>query len=112
MSRRVGANGQALESAIQAQLAAYLRLTGWTVWEMQLGSAGGGSVYCTPGITDLYVCRPGRTVWLEVKRPGTGRVSPAQQQRHAELRAAGQEVYVVRSIEDVQAALGTKAVRA
>lgn len=107
MSRRLGADGRPLESAIQAQLVSYLRLAGWTVWEMQLGSQGGGSVYCTPGIPDLYICRPGRALWLEVKRPVTGKLSKAQVERHAELRAAGQQVHVVRSLEDVQAVLRT-----
>ena len=89
------------EAAIQAQIVRFLRLTGWTVWEMQLGSAGKGSVYCTRGIPDLYVFRAGQPgVWLEVKRPKLGRLSPHQRERHAEATHAGVPVHVITSVEE------------
>lgn len=95
-----------LERHIQAQLVQYLTLRGWFCWQMQLGSQHGGSVWCTQGIPDLYVFRPGgRALWLEVKRPKVGRISPSQTTRHEELRLSGLPVFVVTSIEDVQAAL-------
>lgn len=93
------------ERQIQAQVVEYARLTGWTVWEMQLGSERGGSVYCTPGIPDLYLTRPGQALWLELKRGAEGRISPHQHARHAELRAAGQPVHVARSTEEAASIL-------
>lgn len=88
------------EAAIQAQIKDLLTLLGFTVWEMQKGSTRGGSVWCTKGVPDLYVFGKGKAMWLEVKRPKTGRMSPAQIERHAELSTAGIAVHVVRSPEE------------
>lgn len=91
-----------LERELQAGIVRALRRLGYTVWEMQLGSQGNGAVYCTKGVPDLYVFKPGRgAVWLELKRPKTGRVSPAQHERHAELRNAQIPIHVVRSLDEV-----------
>lgn len=95
-----------LERETHAAIVKVLRGLGWTVWEMQLGSQGNGAVYCTKGIPDLYVFRPGASpVWLEVKREHLGRVSKAQAERHGELRLAGIPVRVVTSVSEALAAL-------
>lgn len=102
---RIGTDGKPLESAIQAHIVHFLTLKGWTVWQMQLGSQGNGAVYCTPGIPDLYAFNGKHAIWLEVKRPKTGKLSQSQQQRHEELHSAGLSVHVVRSVEDVMEVL-------
>lgn len=94
-----------LEKHIQSQLVQYLQLTGWAVWQMQLGSAGKGAVFCTPGIPDLYVFKPGRALWIECKRPRLGRLSPSQILRHQELTLCGLPVHVITSLDELQAVL-------
>lgn len=57
------------------------------------------------GWPDLLICyEPCRSLWLEVKTR-TGQLRPAQRSMHIRLRAMGHKVVVVRSIEDVIAAL-------
>lgn len=104
-------NGRAVqyEWAVQAQIVAALRVKGWTVWELFKGTARGGQAWCTKGLPDLYVFRPGFACWLEVK-DDLGSLAPAQRDRHAELNAAGLPVYVVRSIDEAFAALGVQRV--
>lgn len=58
-----------------------------------------------PGFPDIMVVTgPGPGMYFEVKAPG-GRLTPAQQDVHDHLRALGQLVAVVRSIDEVQAQL-------
>jgi hypothetical protein len=52
-------------------------------------------------LPDIVVVRHGRTIWLEVKRPG-GRLTELQAATHGKIRAAGGEVHVVTSLADVQ----------
>lgn len=49
---------------------------------------------------DLRVMHPRRCFWVEAKSP-TGRLSGGQEREIARLRALGEDVVVVRSIEDV-----------
>ncbi|WP_161883938.1 VRR-NUC domain-containing protein [Deinococcus alpinitundrae] len=93
-------DGGLLESTIQAQIVQALKLTGWTVMEALKGSARGGVVYSTPGIPDLIAVKSGRVVFLEVKRPKTGKLSLSQRTLHAELTSAGAALYVVTSAEE------------
>ena len=95
-----------LEKYVQAQLVQYLRLTGYVVWEMYKGSDRGGSAWMTPGVPDLYVFGHGKAFWCEVKRPKLGRLSPAQVQRHDELRQNGIPAHIITNLEELQAALG------
>ena len=95
-----------LERHIQAQMVQYLKLTGWCVWELFKGTERGGHVRMTPGMPDLYAFRPGRALWLELKRPKLGRLSPSQVERHIELRLCDIPVHVVTSLEELRAALG------
>lgn len=58
------------------------------------------------GFPDLGVLLPGgRTVFIEMKAPKSGRLSDAQRMRHAELRALGFGVGVATSIDTAEAAL-------
>lgn len=54
------------------------------------------------GFPDRFYAKGGRVVLMEWKRPG-GVLSPQQELRIAELRAAGVEVYVVDNLEDAAA---------
>ncbi len=99
-----------LERDLQRQVVEYAERTGWTAWQMLLGTQRGGSVWCTKGIPDLYVFRPGCAVWIELKRGKAGRVSPEQQQRHAELTAAGHDIHVARTFDEARTILDARRV--
>lgn len=58
-----------------------------------------------PGMVDLGVINDGRLIGLEVKPPKGGTVSDAQAWCHRQLRAAGAWVFIVRSLDDVIAAM-------
>lgn len=53
----------------------------------------------TRGTPDLLIVAEGRAFFLELKAP-RGRVSPAQHECHAQLRAAGAEVAVAFNIDE------------
>ena len=58
------------------------------------------------GWPDRIVLLPhGITVWVETKRPTSGRVAPAQRLVHEELRRLGQRVEIVWSKDDVDGLL-------
>lgn len=58
------------------------------------------------GFPDLVAVLPGgRTVFIEMKAPKRGRLSPAQLECHAALRSLGHIVGVARSIDEAQAIL-------
>lgn len=58
-----------------------------------------------PGFPDIMmITGAGPAIFFEVKAPG-GRLTQAQQDVHDQLRALGQLVAVVRSIDEVQAQL-------
>lgn len=57
-----------------------------------------------PGVPDLLVLDAGHLLGLELKA-GKGRLSPAQSSCHAALKAAGAEIAVCRSLDEVVAAL-------
>ena len=48
------------------------------------------------GAPDRLVMLPGRTLWIEVKRPG-GKTQPHQDREHARMTRMGQKVIVVDS---------------
>lgn len=89
--------GGKLECDVQAEIVALLELHGWAVYQNTVRGVRPKGV--TPGIPDLFAVRE-RLVWIECKRPA-GKVSAAQAQCHARLRAAGQRVIVAYDIEDV-----------
>lgn len=53
------------------------------------------------GLPDLVIVHRGRAYWMEVKTDA-GSLSDAQRALHVEIRRAGAEVAVVRSIEDAE----------
>lgn len=57
------------------------------------------------GFPDRVYIKAGRHVWIEWKDEGKD-ASEQQQLRHAEMRAAGAEVYVVDSVETFYGILG------
>jgi len=59
------------------------------------------------GWPDLVAIRGGRTVWIEVKRPG-GVLSAIQMHRHNEMRKQGAEVYTVQGVAEVRALDGLR----
>lgn len=52
------------------------------------------------GAPDRLILLPGRSIWVELKGQG-GRLAPHQAREIARLEAAGCEVWVVWSVEDV-----------
>jgi hypothetical protein len=59
--------------------------------------------YTPRGLPDIVVVRAGRFVALEVKKTGAYQ-SKEQKEFERQIKEAGGEYYVVRSIEDVQKA--------
>lgn len=53
------------------------------------------------GYFDRVVVVGSRVVFVELKRPKGGRLSPHQQQRHDQYRAAGATVAILRSVDEV-----------
>lgn len=53
------------------------------------------------GVTDFTAIKDGRTLWLEIKTP-TGKQHESQVTFERDIKAAGSEYYVVRSVEDVE----------
>lgn len=62
------------------------------------------------GIPDLICATPRGVIFFEVKSDD-GRLSPAQKERHEELRGLGFTVAVVRSVDDVRLTLRAVGVR-
>lgn len=89
------------EAEIQQGIVKYLRATGWVVLEIKGNARRGGTVFQTKGIPDLYAVRKGRSLWLEVKRPGQ-RPRPEQEALHERLRQEGCEVHVIDGVEALE----------
>lgn len=53
------------------------------------------------GAPDRLVMLPGNTVWAELKAPGE-KARPSQLREHERMRAMGQRVVVIDSIEGVE----------
>ena len=86
------------ESSITARIVRHLKQRG--CWYAKIH--GGG--YARAGLPDLVVIDRGRTFWFEVKRPG-GKPTQLQALEHERMRAAGAQVYVVTSWEEVEGVL-------
>lgn len=74
-----------LEQQIQSKIIKNLEKEGWYVVKLITTTKA--------GIPDLLCLKNGRTVFIEVKRPG-GKVSKLQEFRHEELRKQGFEVII------------------
>lgn len=65
-----------------------------------------GAAYQTSGLPDIIaIDRKGRFVGLEVKRPIVGKVTALQEKTLQSINLGGGYAVVVRSVEDVQAAM-------
>jgi Holliday junction resolvase len=78
-----------LESKIQRGIINLLEADGWYVIKLMQTNKN--------GIPDLICHRAGRTIYIEVKRPGE-KPRPLQLVRHAQLAAAGIQTYVMTKI--------------
>lgn len=77
-------------------------------------AAGGVAVkmMAVRGLPDRLVLLPGgRTVFVELKRPKGGRLSPHQKFWIARLQALGVEVAVARNGDDIDALFGLEAAK-
>jgi hypothetical protein len=75
-----------------------LERCGWTV--IDLSAVG-------RGVSDLYIAKAGRALWLEIKDgekvPSARKLTEAQEKFHAKMAAAGVPVVVVSSVEEAVA---------
>jgi hypothetical protein len=53
------------------------------------------------GAPDRVIMFEGKTIWVELKRPGTKRANPHQIREHERMRRAGQTVVLIDSFEGV-----------
>jgi hypothetical protein len=88
----------ARESTIVANIIRYLRALP-DAWARKVH----GGPYGTVGEPDIDACVAGRTVKIEVKRPGTERTLTAMQARALEQwKRAGAVAFVATSVEQVE----------
>lgn len=82
------------ESVIERALVDYAKARGGVCWKVR--------VIGQRGFVDRLIVLPyGRVIFVELKRPRGGRLSPHQKQWHAEMRALDVEVAVVRNLADI-----------
>lgn len=110
LGQQAEAEHQTLEAEIQTAILAYLRGRGWIAWHADSGSktdpanrrakAGRPPI----GWPDVQAYGPnGQVFLLEVKRPGQ-KLRPDQEITHARLRALGQRVMTVHSLDEAMTA--------
>jgi len=80
------------ESEIRAQVKEFLQWQGWFVFYHLQGL---GSY---PGLPDMQAVKDGRTIYIEIKRPG-GRQSPKQKKFQQDLEVAGGIYILARNID-------------
>lgn len=81
-----------LEKDIQAKVIKELERYGWYCVKLIQTNKN--------GIPDLLCHKLGKTMYIEVKRPGL-KPTPLQDVRHKELRRAGINVHVIRYVDDL-----------
>ena len=86
------------ESEIRAQVKEFLEWQGWFVFYHLQGL---GSY---PGLPDLQAVKDGRTIYIEIKRPG-GRQSVKQKKFQQDLEAAGGVYIIAQGLESITAYL-------
>ena len=81
----------------------------------EVKKAGGKTRKCVwPGVNgcpDQVALWPKRLDWVEMKRPETPEAEDHQLRRHAELRDAGQTVFVLPTKEDVDRYIALRTVK-
>lgn len=83
------------ESKLSRKIMDALRLEGVFCFKVH------GSEYMMAGLPDIVACVDGRFVGLETKLPGErDNTSKIQEHRHAEIRLAGGECFVVCSVAE------------
>ena len=83
------------EAESRQQVKECLQWHGWFVFYHLQGLG------CYPGLPDLQAVKKGRTVYIELKRPG-GSQSSNQKKFQEDLEAAGGFYLLVRSVEDLK----------
>ena len=81
-----------LESEIQAKVIKRMEMHGWYVIKLIQTNRN--------GIPDLLAHRRGKTIYLEIKRPGL-KPTPLQDQRHRELMRSGIVVHTIKSVDEL-----------
>jgi hypothetical protein len=90
------------ESLIQTEIIAFLKVRNCLVFRMNSGMAKYNLKLAPNGTPDILTITPkGRLLWLEVKTE-TGILNTNQEIMHDLLRQRNQEVFVVRSVNDVK----------
>lgn len=100
---------QPLEKDIQYSVCDYLAKKRYFFWRQNTAGiydAKGGfyrraSKWALDGVPDIIVIFQGRFIGLEVKRPTT-KQEESQKNFEREVKLAGGEYYIIRSIEDLQ----------
>ena len=83
------------ENEIQTQIRMRLQYSGWYVIRHQQGM---GSL---KGLSDLSAIKDGRTVYIEVKKPG-GVQSQYQKNFQEEIEAHGGQYILAKSVDDIK----------
>ncbi len=86
------------ETEIRTQIKQYLEWKGWFVFYHLQGL---GSY---PGLPDLQAVKGGRTLYIEIKRPG-GRQSTKQKKFQQDLEAAGGIYILATELSDIKPAI-------
>jgi len=82
-----------LESTIQSKIIKWLKSDGYFVTKL-MGTS-------TNGIPDVLAIKNGKTIFVEVKRPGR-KAEPLQEYRMKELNMKGAFAFVAHSVEETK----------
>ena len=87
------------ESKVEAHLVKMVELTDGIIRKVQwIGRRGAPDRWCGWPQTDQVI---GRSAWVELKKPTTPHAAAHQAREHARLRACGEQVYVLATIEEI-----------
>ena len=81
------------EQKIQFLITNYLKKEGWWITKLMMTT--------TSGIPDLLCIKGGKTIFIEVKKPG-GRLSKIQEYRIAEIRKENIPVLITDNLQEVK----------
>lgn len=89
------------ETVLLRQIRECLKFYGWFVIRIQQGLG------CHKGISDLIAIRDGKTIYIEIKKPG-GVLSEYQKKFRDDVEAHGGKYVVMKDVEDVLKLEGKK----